>query len=416
MKKDFFMGNREKVKDLLNDNSILVLFAGEAPQKSADQNYIFTPNRNFYYLVGVEIEKAIYMAIKNKGEFKEYLFIEKGDPVLEKWIGKRMTQPEAKEVSGIDNIKYLDSFEGAFNVAVMGADIETLYLDLEKRGYRSIPTRPFIFSKEVLKEYPHIQIKNVYNKIAELRVVKSSEEIEKLQKAIDITGEGIKELMKNAKAGLYEYQLEAHFDFTIKVSGAKNKAFNTIAATGANATVLHYEDNDSQLEEGQLILFDLGAEYENYCADISRTFPVNGRFTDRQKDVYNIVLKALIETTELIKPGMTFKELNDYTKKVLAQGCKNLGIIQDDEELVKYYYHGVGHFLGLDTHDVGVSTLPLQAGMVLTIEPGLYIEEEGIGIRIEDDILVTENGYEVLSKDIIKSVEDIEQFMKSVGK
>lgn len=416
MNSKFFIENRSKIKGLLKENSMLVLFAGEAPQRSADQNYIFTPNRNFYYLVGLEKEKAIYMAIKNRGEFKEYLFIEKGDPVLEKWIGKRMSHEEAKEVSGIESIKYLDSFEGAFNQEIMGADIDTLYLDLEKRGYKSIPTRPFIFSNEVLKEYPHIQIKNVYNKIAELRVIKSSAEIEKLQRAVDITGEGIKELMKNAKAGLYEYQLEAHFDFTIKVSGAKTKAFNTIAASGPNATVLHYEENDSQLEEGQLILFDLGAEYQNYCADISRTFPVNGRFTERQKDIYNIVLRALVETTELIKPGVTFKELNDYTKKVLAEGCKNLGIIKDDEELNKYYYHGVGHFLGLDTHDVGERALPLQAGMVLTIEPGLYIEEEGIGIRIEDDILVTETGHEVLSKDIIKSVEDIEKYMRSVSK
>ena len=413
MDKTFFVNNRDKVKELLQDDSMILLFAGEAPQRSADQNYIFTPNRNFYYLTGVEREKAIYMGIKTKEQYREYLFIEKGDPVLEKWIGKRMTQEEAKGVSGLDNIKFLDSFESVLNQEISGSDLSYLYLDLEKRGYKSIPTRPQIFSNEIVKEYPQIQIKNVYNKIAQLRVIKNTKEIKKLQKAIDITGDGIRTLMRKAKAGLYEYQLEAHFDFTLKVSGIKNKAFNTIAAAGPNATVLHYEENNSQLEDGQLILFDLGAEFENYCADISRTIPVNGKFTTRQRDVYEVVLKALEETTKIVKPGVTFKELNDYAKKILADGCKELGLIKHDDEISKYYYHGVGHFLGLDTHDVGNRSLPLKAGMVITIEPGLYIEEEGIGVRIEDDILVTETGYENLSQDIIKSVKDIEKFMQS---
>lgn len=413
MDKVFFINNRAQLKEKLQEESIMVLFAGEAPQRSGDQNYIFTPNRNFYYLTGIKREKAIYMAVKTQGEFKEYLFIEKGDPVLEKWIGKRMTQDEAKEASGVEGIKYLESFESVFHQEVSGTEISYLYLDLEKRNYNSLPTRSLIFSNEIVKQYPHIKIENLYNRIAELRAIKRKEEIEKLQKAIDVTGEGIKAMMASTKAGLYEYQLEAHFDFTLKVSGIKNRAFNTIVASGRNGTVLHYEENNSQLEDGQLILLDLGAEYENYCADISRTIPVNGKFTSRQRDIYNVVLRALEETIKMVKPGVTLKELNDHTKEILGQGCKELGIIKHEDELSKYYYHGVGHFLGLDTHDVGNRALPLKAGMVVTIEPGLYIEEEGIGIRIEDDILVTETGNENLSKDIIKSVEDIEEFMKN---
>lgn len=411
MNKEFFINNRQKLQQTLDDNTMVILFAGEAPQRSADQHYIFTPNRNFYYLTGIERDKAIFIMSKAKGKIREYLFIEKGDPVLEKWIGKRMTDTEAKDVSGLETIKYLGDFHSVIHQEITMHSLEGIYLDMEKRSFDAIPTKALLFSREIIKGYPHISIKNVYNIIASLRVKKEQGEIDNLKNAVKITKEGIQSLMDNCKAGLYEYELEAHFDFTIKKLGAKSKAFNTIAAAGKNATVLHYEENDSVLEDGQLILFDLGAEHEHYCADISRTFPVNGKFTQRQKDVYNVVLKALIEVTEMVKPGVTFAELNDQTKKILAQGCMELGIIKDEGELGNYYYHGVGHFLGLDTHDVGARDSILEPGMVLTIEPGLYIEEEGIGVRIEDDILVTDSGHENLSKDIIKTVEDIEEYM-----
>lgn len=411
MKNEFFINNRKKLQQSIKDNSILILFAGEAPQRSADQSYIFTPNRNFYYITGIDRDKAIYVLAKSDENIREYLFIEEANPVLEKWIGKRMTKDEAKEASGLDNIKFLTEFEGLLHQEITGNSLEKVYLDLEKRSYDSIPTRAQLFSQDIIKKYPQASIKNIYNDVAKIRVKKEQVEIDKMRKAIEITGEGIKSLMENCEAGLFEYQVEAYFDFTIKSLGAKNKAFNTIAAAGKNATVLHYEDNDCQLLDGELILFDLGAEFQHYCADISRTIPVNGKFTPRQKDVYNVVLKALDEVTKRVRPGVTFTELNDYTKKILAQGCIELGIIKDEGELSKYYYHGVGHFLGLDTHDVGARNAKLEAGMVITIEPGLYIDEEAIGVRIEDDVLVTENGHENLSKDIIRTVEDIEKFM-----
>jgi len=247
--------------------------------------------------------------------------------------------------------------------------------------------------------------------IAALRLIKSEEEIELIREAIDITDKGIKALMINSKAGMKEYELEAYFDFTLKSNGVTDYAFHTIAAGGKNATILHYHENNSELKNDELVLFDLGAQYKYYNADISRTFPVNGKFTERQKQVYNVVLRAQEAVTAIAKPGILFSVLNETAKKVLTEGCIELGLIKETSELSKYYFHGVSHYLGLDTHDVGSRDIELRPGMVFTNEPGLYIEEENIGIRIEDDILITEDGCENLSKQIIKTVEEIEEFM-----
>ena len=262
-----------------------------------------------------------------------------------------------------------------------------------------------------MERYPYLNIKNIYHEIASFRLIKSKEEIELIREAINITDKGIKELMKNSKAGMKEYELEAYFDFTLRSSGVTEYAFHTIAASGKNATVLHYNENNSKLEDGSLVLFDLGAQYKYYNADISRTFPVSGKFTERQKQVYNIVLKAQEAVTAIARPGILFSTLNETAKKILIEGCKEIGLIKEDSEISKYYFHGVSHYLGLDTHDVGRRDLELKSGMVLTNEPGLYIEEESMGIRIEDDLLITEDGCENLSKQIIKTVEEIEGFM-----
>jgi Xaa-Pro aminopeptidase len=412
MDKNFFVNNRKRLLEKIGNNSIIVLFSGEAPQRSADQNYKYTPNKNFYYLTGLDKENFILLITKTNGKVEERLYIEKSNPKLEKWVGKKMTRDEAEEKSGIKNIKLTDEFLQDFNLLHLINNYENLYLDIEKRQWKSFNNPALDFAQEVSKKYPFLNIKNIYHLICDLRTLKSEEEIDKIKEAIHITNEGIKSLMKNAKPGMMEYQLEAHFDFTTKSLGVKQLAFNTIAASGKNATVLHYEENNSRIEDNSLILFDLGIEYDYYCSDISRTFPVNGKFTERQKEIYNIVLKAQIETIKAIKPGIDFKELNNITRKVLAEECKEIGLIKEDSELIKYYYHGVSHYLGLDTHDVGGYNRKLEPGMVLTVEPGLYIEEEGLGIRIEDNILVTENGCENLSKDIIKTVEEIEEFMK----
>lgn len=406
-----FIERRKMLSDKLQKSSILILFGGQAPHRSADSSYGFTPNRNFYYITGINREKAIFVSIKKSEEVEEILFIEKRDELLEKWIGKKQTVDEAKEASGVSNIKYIDEFMTELGKILNTNEVENIYLDLERANHNMPTSFTQSFAIDIKNKYPHIVIKNIYHEISAKRMIKSEYEISCIKKAITITNEGIKNMMKNSKPGMYEYEIEAYFDFTLKSYGVRENAFNTIGASGANATILHYETNHKKTEENELILFDLGATCGHYSADISRTFPVGGRFTDRQKAIYNIVLSAQEETIKAAKPGVTLDELNDVTKRVLTCGLKEIGLIKEDSELSKYYYHRVSHHLGLDTHDVGDRQKPLCIGNVITIEPGLYIEEESIGIRIEDDILIKDSGFEVLSAEIIKTVDEIEEFM-----
>lgn len=411
MNREVYIKNRKKLMAMVEDNSLVILLAGEAKYKTADEKFPFTPNRNFYYLTGVNEEKHTLVLSKINGNIHETLYILRPDPVMEKWNGKTIRDNEAKEVTGIEDIKYLDEFYGVLNTSLISGDIKNLYLDLERRGFDEEVREPQVFAQEIQSRYPDIKVNNIYNEISELRQVKSPEEIEEMQKAIDITTKGVELLMANCKPGMKEYELEAYFDFYLKQNGVKDFAFKTIAASGVNATILHYVDNDSEIKDGDLILFDLGAQVNYYNGDISRTFPANGKFTERQKEVYEAVLKVNEDIITMIKPGITFKELNDKANDLIAEQCINLGLIEDKKDFRKYYYHSIGHSLGLDTHDVGKRWGELKEGMVLTVEPGLYIEEEAIGIRIEDDVLVTADGFEVLTKDCIKSVGDIEKFM-----
>ncbi|WP_353093845.1 aminopeptidase P family protein [Tissierella praeacuta] len=411
MDKEFFTRNRQRLEKSLDNNSILLLFAGTAPYKSADELYQFIPNRNFYYLTGIDKKEIIFLMSKIDGKVSEKLFIERPDPIMAKWIGATITSEEAMEASRIDDIEYLDNFEGAISSILSRNRIEKIYLDLERQEIRTSITESQDFANMINEKYPYIQTNNIYYDIAELRMIKSDEEIQLIRKAIEITNEGIMNMVNNIKPGMMEYEIEAYFDFTLKKNGITNRAFDTIAASGKNATVLHYSDNNSMAQNGDLILFDLGAQYKYYNGDISRTFPVNGKFSERQKQVYEIVLKAQKAVEEGAKPGIPYRELNEIAKKVLAEGCKELGLIKEDEEVSRYYFHGVSHYLGADTHDVGEYNIELKPGMVITNEPGLYIEEEGIGIRIEDDLLITEDGCENLSKYIIKTVEEIESVM-----
>jgi Xaa-Pro aminopeptidase len=411
MNKNFFITNRQKLGEVIPSNSMAIFFAGQAPYKSADETYPFTPNRNFYYLTGVDEEKIIMMIVNINGKISEILFIQESDPIMAKWVGKTISEDEAKDVSGIEDIRFLKDFESTVASYFDRFNMQNVYLDLERQEFNIMKTPSQNFAKELVERYPYIKIKNIYHDIALLRTIKREEEIELIKKAIDITYDGIKEMWSNAKPGMKEYEVEAYFNYVLKKNGVKDFAFPTIAATGKNATILHYVDNDTTTEDGDLMLLDLGAQYKYYNGDISRTFPINGKFTERQKEVYNIVLEANEAVMKAVKPGATTSELQDITKKVLADGCKKIGLIKDDSELDKYYFHSVAHPLGLDTHDVGSRNIELKPGMIITDEPGLYIEEEGIGVRIEDDILVTEDGYVNLSAHIIKSVEDIEEFM-----
>lgn len=413
MKADFFKSNRARLLEKIKDNSIVILFAGNAPKKTADEAYPFTPNRNFYYSTGISEENHILVMSKINGTTKTTLFIKDIDLDLERWIGKSIRKEEATEISGIEDVKFKSQFESDIHRQLCLKEEINLYLDLERDSISSPASIANEFAKNIVSKYPQVMIKNVFSIFGELRLVKSEEEVDNIKKAISITIEGIETLMKNSKPGMKEYQLESYFDFVCKNNGVKDLAFKTIAAAGKNAATLHYVSNDAELKDGDLIQFDLGAQYNFYNADISRAFPVNGKFTERQKAVYNAVLKVNEEIINDIKPGKTFKEINNKATDLIAEECIKLGLIKEKSEVSKYYFHSIGHSLGLDTHDLETPhrDITFKEGVVYTVEPGIYIEEENIGIRIEDDVLVTEDGVINLTSKMIKTVEEIENFM-----
>ena len=413
MDKNMYKINRENVLEKIKDNSIVVLFAGRAPKKTGDESYPFTPNRNFYYLTGIKEEEHVLVMSKLNGVKNSCLFIKDIDEELEKWVGKSIRKDEAISLAEVEEVKFKSQFENEIHRLLTMKEEINLYLDLDRLSANSDDTISHKYAQKVVSKYPQVRVNNIYSIIGECRLVKSEKEVENIKKAIEITKSGIELLMKEAKAGIKEYELEAYFDFNCKTKGVNDLAFTTIAAAGKNATILHYVDNNTELKNDDLILFDLGAQYNCYNADISRTFPVNGKFTERQKEVYNAVLRVNEEIISLIKPGVKYKEINDKATELIAEECIKLGLIEDKKDVRKYYYHSIGHSLGMDTHDIETPhrNITFVPGVVFTVEPGIYIEEECIGIRIEDDILVTEDGNINLSKDIIKSVEDIEKFM-----
>lgn len=407
-----FIRRRKEVLKKMKDGELAILFAGLAPRKSADETHPYVPNRNFYYLTGVDEEKDILLLFKWNGMEQQVLFISRYDELKAKWVGATYSDEQAKKLSGIGATMYLDEFEDIVGSFLSRAS--KLYLDLERQGYNETPTRAHEFAEVIAKKYPAVQIANIYNTLAEMRMVKSKAELDVIRHAISITNKGILELMKHAKEsiGKPEYYLEAYFDKTIKQEGANDFAFETIAAGGKNACVLHYRANDSELKDGDLVLFDLGAEYNYYKSDITRTFPLNGKFTEKQKKVYEIVLEGQKVVQKYAKPGISTAQLNQKLIAYFIPQLKKLGLIKRDEEYIKYYFHGCSHHIGLDTHDAQVMNAPLKAGCVISNEPGLYIPEWNIGIRIEDDLLITNNGCEVLSAAIIRDIKDIEKFMK----
>jgi len=271
-------------------------------------------------------------------------------------------------------------------------------------------TRQAAWIEKLLKTYPFLSVKNSNFELGILRSHKQPEEISAHRKACKVTEAGVKAMLQNIHPGMTEGQIEAYFDFMLKTEGA-GKAFDTIAASGKNACTLHYSENNCTLKDGDLILYDLGASWNYYCADVSRTYPVNGVFTKRQRELYNVVLKGLDAALALTRPGQQKDLLQKVSREVMAKELVALGVIQKEEEIQKYYKHGSGHFIGLFCHDVGKDNAILEKDMVFTLEPGLYFAEEGIGIRIEDTILVTEDGYELLSGGIPKTPDEIEAFM-----
>jgi Xaa-Pro aminopeptidase len=399
--------------------SLSLFFSGRAPQRSADQNYLFSVNRNFYYLTGIDQQHVVLLIAKGAHKTDSYLFIEPIDPVKALWDGAGLSFEEAAEIAQIDvkNVKPIDTLNLfvsqllSTNRRALYGQVETIYLDLERQSDTSSQTPAQLFAQYLQKDYPFVSIKTNQMILAEQRMIKDQSEIDTIRKAISITDEGLSRIMKHLAPGKTEFGMQAEYNYVLNYHRT-TPSFDTIAASGKNATILHYIENKDEIKDHTLLLLDLGVELDHYCSDITRVFPANGTFTERQKAVYEVVLEANKKTIEWLKPGVTLKEFNDFGKSILIEGAKKLGLIKEDSEIDKYYYHGLGHYLGLDVHDVGNYSLPIPEGALITVEPGLYIAEESIGIRIEDDVVVTKDGAINLSKQIIKEVKDIEAFMK----
>ena len=412
MKRETIIKRRNELLKENKKGSITVLFSGDLVKRSADSTYPFVVNRNFYYLTNCDEDSLIYVYINTENVSKEILFIKDYNPLEEKWVGKSLTKDEAIHKSGIFIVQPLSQFESIFTRTLARNDVDTIYVDSERDSFKQRLNEAEKFTKKLSDSYPHLKVININQKINLMRTVKSDEEIEEMKNAIEVTRKGIEFILKNIKPGRYEYQSAADFEYQCALNNA-TLAFDTIVASGKDATILHYVTNQKPLVENDLVLFDLGASVNHYCADISRTFPVSGKFTDRQKTFYSIVLKAQEEVIKAIKPGVTLIQLNEIVRSVYKDECVKANIIESEDQVDQVYYHSVSHSLGLDTHDVGlVEGAVLKPGMVVTVEPGLYSEKESIGIRIEDDVLVTEDGSINLSSSILKSVEEIENYMK----
>jgi len=407
---------RQKLMEGKEAPCMVCIFSGAAPMRSMDEAYPFSVNRNFYYLTGIEKENMILTLRKTySGDVVETLYIEPYDELLAKWVGPRMKADEATAISGVQSIRDVGDFDHELNGIIAGSrglGKFCVYLDLWRHRPDQADTPAHTLAAKLQQRYPAVGIEEIHGDMAALRAVKSEEEIALMRRAQENTRIAIEAMMKHAYPGVNESELEGAFDFALMKQGVRQHAFPSIVAGGPRATTLHYGENNCVVEDGQMVLIDLGSAADNYCADISRTFPVNGRFTERQKEIYNAVLEAQRIVIANAKPGVTTRELNQMVVDYYETRLDDLGLRRDGKGVRDYYYHGVSHHLGLDTHDICTERERiLQPGMVITVEPGLYIEDEGIGVRIENDVLITAEGCEDLSSDILRTVEEIEAFM-----
>ena len=407
---------RAAVFSQMEKGAVMVLYSGEGIPSSMDDCCPFEANHHFSYLTGLRRENMALVMSRSSNEEKTILFIEEAVPSMERWTGKRVTKEEAKEISGIDDVRYIDSLPSALGRMAAREAVSAAYFDCYRNAMTDVDSYNMQKAKAFAAAYPAVTLKNAHPMLAAMRMVKDESEIACIREAIALTDKGLRRILANLKPGQMEYQAQAEFEYAIRYHGAEGTAFSTIAGSGINGCMLHYETNHCKMEDGKLLLLDLGAKKDGYCADITRTYPVNGKYSERQKQIYDIVLSANLEVTKAAKPGLTLKQLNEICKKKLAEGLMAIGKIESEDQIGTYYMHGVSHHLGLDTHDaIAHDETLLAPGMVITNEPGLYIDEEEIGIRIEDDLLITEDGCEVLSKDVPRTTDEIEALMEDRG-
>lgn len=411
-KPNFFIQNRQNLFQKMSKDSVMVLLSNDQYPKNGDQLFLFRQQSDLFYLTGITQEKTTLVLCKNsKGQSSEALFILKPDLKLETWEGKKLTQDNATIISGVESIfwnasldsKIMDLIKAKTTICLLGEDAfsQTSSLNLKHIS----------FEKKIKNRFPKNRIESPRQAINQLRLIKSKDEIEMMQEAVNITNIAFKRVLQTVKPNLEEFEVEAEISYVFRMNGASGHAYEPIIASGENACSLHYVQNNSTLKDGDLLLMDFGADVNYYAADLSRTIPVSGKFSSRQKELYQLVLDIQKKAIALFVPGNTINFVNKKVNNWMMESLTEIGLLKSPEDLQKYYPHGTSHFLGIDVHDVGTKEIEFKKGMVLTCEPGLYIKEESIGVRIENDIVVANPPIDLMSE-TIREIDEIEKAMK----
>ena len=420
---EIFVKNRQRFIKEMKPDSIAIFVSNDEVPVNGDALYPFKQNSDLFWLSGIVQEDTMVILFPGNPDpkYREVLVLVRPNELKEKWDGKRLRVEEAQKISGIMNIVWLDSLDGLLQPWIHLAD--TIYLDTNENDRKAslLRTRDYRYADELKIRYPLHKFERAAKIMKELRGIKTAVEIDVLQKAIDITDNTFRRLLKFIRPGVMEYEIEAEIWHSFLSQRATGPAYSSIIASGDRARTLHYVSNDQECKDGELILMDFGAEYGGYNADLTRTVPVNGKFTRRQKTVYNACLHLHDFAKSILKPGITIMDYTDKVGEEATQVFLKIGLLKrsdvknedpDNRAYKKYLYHGISHHLGIDVHDLGTRTEPIKAGMVFTVEPGIYIEQEKMGVRIENNIWITKNGNKDLMKNIPITVEQIESLMK----
>jgi len=410
MNNSFHKQNRTSLYSRLQKNSAAVLFSGAAPRKTNDQYYPFYTDRNFIYLTGIDQNNAALLSVIGDNSTSETLFIPPPDKLAERWNGERIKPDIASEQSGITDIKH--NFEPYINRLLASGDIETVYLPLFKHTAEEPDDPAFKLARFIRDRFPFIIIKDLLPHIKAQRLIKKPAEIEAMRKAEELTREGITAMMKITKPGLMEYHLKAEFEYTLMKHGVQPASAPIISA-GANNFSIHYHGHNGRLNDGDLVLNDVGAVFDNVMTDVSRAYPVNGKFSERQKLLYNCAYETSEYMFGIIKSGMPMSDIDGIIKKYNFEKLKEIGLCKTIEDVGTYMWHGGAHHVGFDVHDpVAIKPeTPIAPGMVFCVDIGIYVEDWGIGFRLEDNCLVTETGNENLSANIPRTIKEIEEII-----
>lgn len=413
MNSGFHAGNREKLYEMLRPASVLMMFAGDELRKTNDEYYLFFADRSFVYLTGIMQKQSVLVAEKAAdGSVAERVYVLPPDAHAERWTGRRLTPAETSEKSGIADVRPLDKFDIEMHALLTGGQYENIYLDLYRASAADVDRPSHGMLRRVQKEYPFMNVMNANALVRKLRLIKQPCEIEAMRRAEQITGEGILAMMKASRPGMYEYQYKAEFDRALGQHGPEGPGFPSIISAGVNNFCIHYYSYAGQAQDGDMILNDVGAQYDGMIVDVSRGWPCNGKFSDKQRLLYECALATSNHMFSIIRPGMKMNDVDKTIREYNAQRLVEAGVMKSVDEIGTYMWHGGSHHIGYDVHDVVERPDVLAPGMVFCVDVGIYHEEWGIGFRLEDNCLVTENGCENLSALIPRTVEDIENAMK----